>query len=251
MSRQSTTGESNVRYGWANPLKTVESPQMPADMININLHGRAPTSPQQGFGRMWLRTYRVALPTETIDPHGLMDIWKADFPSFWPQSNRFATAGVIQPGEVGLINLSMPAGLKLATGARVIYVDETAFMLSTIMGHMFCGWITFSSYTEGEYTYAQTQALIRPGDALYELSFLLGLGSKAEDSFWHQSLKNLAARFNIQAEVEQVNRMVDPHLQWRNFGNIWYNAGVWSALHQLSAPLRWLSRSKKRGTSDS
>ena len=37
---------------------------------------------------------------------------------------------------------------------------------------------------------------MRPNDPLYEIGFRLG-GSKAEDSFWVQTLESLAARFGV------------------------------------------------------
>ena len=230
---------------WATPLEKVRNLDMPSDAININVEGREPTAPHQGFGRMWLRTYRISIPSDKINPAGLMTFWKEKFSALWPPGNSFFTSpSGIQPGEVGLINLSMPGGLKLATGAVIMYVDENSFSLMTVQGHMFSGWITFSCYSDGGNTYAQTQALIRPNDLLYELSFIFGFGPKSEDVFWHQILKNIASNYQVRSEVEQTVQLIDSRIQWNNFSNLWYNAGVRSGIYLITSPFRKLFQKK-------
>ena len=49
---------------------------------------------------------------------------------------------------------------------------------------MFAGWIPFNIFIEEGVPVIQVQALIRPGDPLYYLTFLLGIGPAAEDRFW-------------------------------------------------------------------
>lgn len=212
---------------------------IPAGAVNLNVEGRRPTSPYEGFGFMRLRTYRAALPGVALTPARVMEVWKAGFSSFWPAGNHFYTGSApIQPGVTGLINLTLPGGIRLYTGALVTYADETSFAFMTLQGHMFSGVLTFSSFLEEGVLYAQVQALVRPNDLLYELSYLLGFGTRAEDNFWHAVLLNFARSLGVQAQVQQVNQLVDKHLQWRHFGNIWYNAGIRSVLYQLSAPFR-------------
>ena len=65
---------------------------------------------------------------------------------------------------------------------------------------------------------------IQCGDPLFELSFLLGFGQGAEDKFWHSVLKAVAQRFGVNGTVIQRDRMITRSIQWRYFGNIWYNA---------------------------
>ena len=36
---------------------------VPEGAINLNVEGRRLTSPIQGFGKMWQKTYQVAIPT--------------------------------------------------------------------------------------------------------------------------------------------------------------------------------------------
>jgi hypothetical protein len=179
-----------------------------------------------------------------------MDEWKNNFSSYWPQGNDFFTpVEGIFPGAVGLINLSMPLGLKLATGAIVIYEDETSFTLMTVQGHMFSGFINFSTFAEDGNTFAQTQALVRPNDLLYEMSFWIGFGPKAEDAFWAETLRNLVAGISTRQKdlspvenprVEFSSQLIDPRIQWRFFKNIWYNAGVRSGIHQVFTYIRRL-----------
>ncbi len=211
----------------------------PAGAINLNVQNRLPTSPVEGFGALRLRTYRVSLQGINLSPAKIMDEWKSRFSNFWPEGNHFFTSNEeIAPGVTGWISLTLPGGIHLYTGAVVMFVGDESFSLMTLQGHMFSGWITFSSYLEEGMLYAQTQALIRPNDPLYELMFILGIGSHAEDEFWHSSLLNLACNFGIESKVTQVNRTIDRSLQWRYFKNLWYNAAIRSVLYQLTMLFR-------------
>ena len=67
----------------------------------------------------------------------------------------------------------MPGGLKLSTGVLVLFADEESFTLMTPQGHMFAGWITFSSFVEDGETFAQAQVLMRASDPLYEIGMTL------------------------------------------------------------------------------
>ena len=67
----------------------------------------------------------------------------------------------------------------------------------------------------------------------------LGL-HKAEDRIWQRTLRNLAAYFGANGEVETRVVCVDPRRQWRRYGNIRQNALVLSALHAVTTPLRRL-----------
>ena len=100
----------------------------------------------------------------------MIAVWKQHFPEFWPKGNSFfAPLAGIAPGEVAALDLAMPGGLKLSTGVLVLYADDESFTLMTPQGHMFAGWITFSSFAEDGVTYAQAQVLMRASDPMYEL----------------------------------------------------------------------------------
>ena len=217
---------------WAPPVDRMTAGDLPADAINLNVTGRRPLSPLQGFGQLWQKTYRIRMDGDELSPQTLVAEWKAHFPEFWPKGNRFfgATGGVA-PGDVAVLNVAGPGGMKLSTGIRVIYADEESFSFMTPEGHMFAGMITFSSFVEDGQTIAQIQALIRANDPVYEMSFRLGVGHKAEDAFWHQSLRNLGAHFSKTGTVSQTNVLVDKRVQWAEAKNVWQNAAIRTAVY--------------------
>ena len=50
--------------------------------------------------------------------------------------------------------------------------------------------------------------------------------NRKEDQIWHHTLRALAARFGVDAIVQQSATCIDPKRQWRNAANIRYNAGI-------------------------
>jgi hypothetical protein len=237
---QETNTSRGENQGWAKPVDSLKVDGISKDAINLNVEGRRLTGLVRGFGQMWQKTYKVRLSGASASPQEVIQEWKAHFPEFWPAGNRlFVPLTGIQPGEVGVINLSAPGGMKLSTGIMVIYADDESFSFMTPEGHMFAGMITFSSYEEDGGTVAQIQALIRANDPLYEISFRIGIGHKIEDDFWQNTLKNLAEHFSVSApHVTQSNTLVDSRVQWREAKNIWLNAGIRTALYMPVAVVR-------------
>ena len=142
---------------------------------HINVSGRRPTAPIHGFGKMWQKTYRSSLAGVDVSPAEVISTWKQHFSEFWPKKSKFfAPLAGIAPGEVAALDLGMPGGLKLSTGVLVLFADEESFTLMTPQGHMFAGWITFSSFIEDGATQAQAQVLMRASDPLYEIGMVLG-----------------------------------------------------------------------------
>ena len=128
-----------------------------------------------------------------VTPEQAIATWKAHFPEFWPQGNRFAGALTgISPGDVALLDLAIGGGVKLSTGVFVLYADEESFTLMTPQGHMFAGWITFSAEQAADGTAVQAQVLMRANDPLYELAMTFG-GHRKEDVFWAQTLTALGS----------------------------------------------------------
>ena len=229
--------------GWAKPVDTLSVKDAPSEAINLNVEGRHLSGLVHGFGQMWQKTYRVNLSGASVTPQEVIKIWKENFPKYWPEGNNlYVPLTGIQTGEVGLINLTAPGGLKLSTGIMVIYTDDVSFSFMTPEGHMFAGMLTFSAYEEDEVITVQIQALIRASDPIYELSFRLGFGHKSEDEFWHSTLENLAAEFGVQGQVQQENELIDPRMQWNEVNNVWRNAGVRSALYAPVAAVKNLLR---------
>jgi hypothetical protein len=239
----STHPDNRDASAWARPVE-----RLTASDGHINVTGRRPTAPMNGFGRMWQKTYRTPVGAAgELAPEQVITAWKERFSEFWPAGNRFfAPLAGIAPGEVAALDLAMPGGLKLSTGVLVLFADEESFTLMTPEGHMFAGWITFSAFVEEGSTYAQAQVLMRASDPLYEVGLSLG-GHRQEDAHWTHTLASLAAHFGSAAPVEAQSICVDRRRQWSRAGNVWHNAGIRSGLHMVSAPIRMLSRPFARG----
>ncbi len=215
--------------------------------LNLNVAGRRVAGPLQGFGQMWEKQYCIRLAGATESPAEVIAAWKANFPHFWPQgalSPRFyAPLTGIAPGEVALIN--MGSGVRYSTGVMVLYADDESFTYMTPEGHLFAGWITFSAYQDEGGVGAQIRLLIRAGDPLYELAFLLG-GNQQEDRFWEETLRRLAAHFGVRGEPQTRVTCVDPKRQWAYARNIRHNAALGSLKYALAAPLRWVRAAPKQ-----
>ncbi len=230
---------------WAKQTSFIVT-NAPSGALNLNVTGKQAVSPLQGFGQMWQKTYRIRLEDSTVQPSEVIKVWKENFPKFWPKgSNFYGPLTGIAPGEVALLNLSMPVGMKLSTGVIVLYADDESFTLMTPQGHIFAGWITFSSYKEDECTVAQAQVLIRANDPAYEIGFRLG-GAAKEDRFWEATLTSLAEYFGVKAPVRTERVCVDPKLQWSQAKNIWHNSAIRTTLYTVSTPVRWVRQSFRR-----
>jgi hypothetical protein len=235
---------------WAKHVTTLRLGEVPAEAINLNVTGKRPVGPIQGFGKLWQKTYRVELTGVQTTPAEVIDTWKQSFGSFWPPSGRFyGPLTRIAPGDVALLNLSVGGGVKLSTGILVLYADEESFTFMTPQGHIFAGWITFSAAT-GErdgVCAAQVQVLLRANDPLYELGMPLVI-HRREDRFWQQTLANLGSHLGVAEPVVTTAAIcVDRRRQWSKAGNVWHNAGVRSALYVVGAPLQLLARAGRGG----
>jgi hypothetical protein len=224
---------------WAHSAGSVfHAMNMPSGALN-EVEGKQVTGPLKGFGPLWQKTYWVTLPTSSVSARDLVSTWKANFPSFWPKGNRFyAPLTGIAPGEVALINMDVPGGLKLSTGVMVLYSDEEQFSFITPEGHMLAGWITFGGYEEAGQTIAQAQVLVRAPDPLMELLLRFG-GYAQEDKFWKQTVSSVARHFGVEAEASMRKVCVDRRIQWSNARNIRHNVLFRTVGHALSAPVRW------------
>ena len=219
--------------GWAKPVGRLQTGEVSREAMNLNVSGRHLTGPLQGFGRLWQKTYRVRLEGVDITPQELISTWKQKFPHFWPKGNNFyGSLRGIEPGDVAVLNLSVPGGMKLSTGIMVIYADEESFSFMTPEGHMFAGMITFSAHQENGTTVVQIQPLIRASDPVYEMGCRLGFAFKLEDEFWHGTLRNLARHVGVTTpQITQEEICVDNRVQWREAKNIWHNSAIRSSLY--------------------
>lgn len=234
---------------WAGSVSRLETKDVPNEALNLNVEGRKVNSPIQGFGKMWQKTYKVPLEGAAVSPQDVIAAWKKHFPEFWPKGNKFfGPLTGIAPGEVAVLNLTLPGKMKLSTGVLVIYADDESFTLMTPQGHMFAGWITFSSFVKNGLTVAQAQVLMRASDPMYEVGLTLG-GHKQEDRFWDQTLTKLAKHFGVRRpNVETQVLCVEKRRQWKNAKNIWYNAAIRSTMYSLLHPFSGRKRRKTAGS---
>jgi hypothetical protein len=237
----------DVAY-WARQTTTTLQalPSVPTGALNLNVEGRRVVSPLQGFGQMWQKTYQVRLEGATITPKEVIEVWKANFPQFWPAGNRFFGALTsIEPGEVALLNIKA-AGMPLSTGVMVLYADDECFTFMTPQGHVFAGWITFSALEEDGCTVVRIQVLMRANDPAYEFGLRFMRGHAQENTFWQHTLKTLAAHFGVESPVETQTVCVDKKLQWSQFGNVWHNSTIRTMMYILSTPVRRLGKQSSR-----
>lgn len=241
-----TTPDRPQEGEWAKPIDRLDTGDLPAEALNLNVQGRALSGAMQGFGPLWQKTYRIRLDGAEVTPQELIKTWKAEYPSFWPDNaNMYSAMSRLEPGDVGVINASQ-SGLKLSTGVYVMYSDEVSFAFAVPQGHMLSGWITFSAHDDDGVTVAQIQPYFRPSDPIYDIAFSLYFDRK-EDEIWHHTLGAIARRFGTSGTVEQEAVKIDEKRQWRYAGNIRYNAGIRSTIYMTGAPIRWVRR-KVRGS---
>jgi hypothetical protein len=235
------TSTAEQENHWAKAVSRLSVSHVPKGAINLNVTGRRLAGPIQGFGKMWQKTYQISLPRERVSAVDLISTWKQHFPDFWPEGNNFyAPLTGIEPGEVALLNMTLPGRMKLSTGVMVLYADEESFTLMTPQGHMFAGWITFSATERGDVTGAQAQVLMRASDPIFELGLALG-GHRQENTFWAQTLTAVASHFGHSGPVDTQVVCVDKRRQWSRWGNIRHSSAISSTGYMLATPLRALA----------
>jgi hypothetical protein len=201
--------------------------------FGYNIEGMRVAGPMQGFGRLWQRTYTADLG-EAVTPEKLIENWRANFGSYWPKSGRFHGAVTsIRPGDVAPLTAS-----GIVTGVMVLYADDTSFTFLTPEGHMFAAMITFSGETMAAgNTVAQIRMLLRTSDPIWEASW--PIARRAEDTFWRGTLGNLAAAHGAPGAVLAGETLcLDKRRMWKNWPNVWHNAGFRTAWHTLTTPRR-------------
>ena len=222
---------------WARPIKQLEAADV-AGAWNANVRGRRLNAANGGFGRLFQKTFAVSLVGADVAPQDVIKTWKTHFAEFWPEGQRmFLPSTGIAPGEVGLINASIPGTPTMATGVLVIYADDESFSFMSPEGHPFAGPLTFSAFVEDGVTVAQVHELTRASDPFWELAMMMPvLGERMQNDIWRKTLASLARHFGSpDATVQSKIVVVDSRRQWRNAKNIWQNAAIRSG---LSAPLR-------------
>ncbi len=218
---------------WAKPVDKLRVAGTPDGALNLNVEGKQVVGPLQGFGQLWQKTYRVPLNGSSVLPQDVVRIWKEKLPEFMPNDSRFypSITGV-KPGEVIIINATLP-GVPgtISTGVMILYADDEAFTVMTPEGHPESGFNTFSAYVEDGVIIAQIQSLARANDPVYEFGFRFLGGSAQQEKIWRHVLTQLAAQFDVPAEVTIQKTCVDNRLQWSQVKNVWHNAMIRSTLN--------------------
>lgn len=214
----------------------------------MNVAGRHLTSPLNGFGQLWQKTYQVRLQGVEVTPQEVVRLWKEKLPELMPADSRFypSITGV-KPGEVLLINATVPGipgGIPVSTGVLILYADDVSFSVMTPEGHPEAGFNTFSAYEDDGVTIAQVQSLCRANDPVFEFGFRFMGGSKQQENVWRTVLTNLARQFDLSSpEVNVVKVCVDTRLQWSQAKNVWHNSVIRTT---IAAPFRAIGKLIKR-----
>jgi hypothetical protein len=215
-------------------------------VTNLEIEGVQVQGPKEGFGALWRKRYWVRLDGATASPAEIVREWRAHFGEFWPEGNTFYSPfGALDPGDIGLLKLEGPGGVRLASGVVVLNAGPEAFTLITPEGHMFAGVITFSAYRSGGTPVAQIEVVLRASDPLFEIGMIL-FGHRREDWFWRATLANLAAHFGASAEPEMHRQVLSRRYQWSNTGNLVSNSLLRGALFRSTAPITRLARRFRR-----
>ncbi len=233
---------SRDAQNWAHLVRELRvSQELPPDAINLNVEGRRLTGPTHGFGKLWRKTYRIALAPGT-DPKKVIATWKREFPRFWPKTSWFyGPVTGVAPDGVGLINITIPGRLKVSSGVLVLYADEESFTFMTVEGHQYAGLITFSAFEIDGQSVAQVEVLIRANDPLWEIGMPIAI-NRMEDKFWIHTLNALGDYFGKAGDVMTEVACIDRKRQWSRWRNIKYNSLVRSLLYVLASPVRRLRK---------
>lgn len=220
---------------WAMPVTELFVPPMPAEARNLNVNGRRPVGPIEGFGPLCQKIFRLRITDPSISPETAIAVLKENFPAFQPSFNRFYPSPEgIKPGEIVLIDSMTPGG-PVSTGVMILYADERSFTFNTPQGHPECGFVSFSGHEGRDGTVAQIFGLARAGDPLYEAAFRLA-GSRIQTRIWTHVLTSLALYFGIPADISVEEDCIDTRLHWSQIGNLFFNAQIGTLINE---PRRW------------
>ena len=242
-SPPSPEADATDESSWAGSVARLRVADMPARAVSLNVTGRRPVGPVEGFGPLWQKTYQQRLPGSRVTPAAAIKTLREDFPKFQPPQNRFypSSAG-IEPGEIVLINASTPGG-PVYTGVMVLYADEESFTFITPQGHPESGWVNFSAFEEDGMTVVQILGLARANDPVYEAAFRL-VGSRVQEGIWRHVLSSLATYLGAEPNIQIHKDRVDGRLRWGAVANVRHNAQIRSLLY---APVALLRRPRSLG----
>jgi hypothetical protein len=230
-------GEACPAANWASHLGRAHLPQVPKGFSGLNVDGREICGPMDGFGQLLRKVYTVRLTGSEVSPVEVIRLCKERLGDFWPRGNRLhVPISGIEPGAVGLIELTLPGGVPLATGMRVLHAGETSFTFVTVAGHLEAGWICFSAYQAEASTTIEVASLARTSDPLYELGFTL-FGHSEQEKFWRTTLENVAEHYGVSALARVTKDCLNSRRHWSKAGNLLQNAATRTGLSLAAALL--------------
>jgi hypothetical protein len=201
-----------------------------AEADELDLGDQRAFGPEEGFGRLWRKIHRIRLTGSSASPERVISDWKAHFGEFWPGDNRFFGAiTALQPGELAVISLEMPATVTLSSGVILTESHPRGFTLVTPKGHMLAGCLQFSADADAGLTTANVDMRIRAADPLFEIGMVL-FGHRRENRFWEQTLRNLAAWYHVSGELQTRVICEDRTYQWSRARNILHNGAIRNGL---------------------
>jgi len=236
---EATDRRNDTAY-WAKPVRTLQTKDVPAGAIDLNVTGRRVVGATGGFGKLWQKSFSVRLDGAAVTPREVIATWKEHFADFWPKGQRmFLPAAGVAPGEVGLINArTMPGAPQMASGILVTYADDESFSFIGAEGLPFAGPLTFSAAEDAGSTVVRVDELTRASDPFWELSLMMPVLRERQNNIWRATLRNVAKHFGVEGRVESRIVCVDPHWQWSQAKNIWHNAAIRSTLYAVLRPFR-------------
>ena len=228
---------------WTPSIDKITVPFTSPAGYNLNVNGRSPVGPVNGFGQLWQKIYWLHVSDSAITPEDAIKALKENFPSFQPSYNHFYPSPQgIKPGEVVLFDSMTPGG-PVSSGVLVLYADERSFTFITPQGHPESGWITFTAARgEDGKTVVQLLGLARSNDFVYEAAFRL-VGSKMQVRIWTSLLRSLAHHLGVRPDISVNQTCVDPGLQWSDLNNIGYNAQIRTLFY---TPVHWVRKLTKQ-----
>ncbi len=244
---EATDRRNDTAY-WAKPVRTLQTKDVPAGAIDLNVTGRRVVGATGGFGKLWQKSFSVRLDGAAVTPREVIATWKEHFADFWPKGQRmFLPAAGVAPGEVGLINArTMPGAPQMASGILVTYADDESFSFIGAEGLPFAGPLTFSAAEDAGSTVVRVDELTRASDPFWELSLMMPVLRDRQNEIWRATLRNVAKHFGVDARVESRIVCIDARWQWSQAKNIWQNAAIRSGLYTAASPLRSIGRALRR-----
>lgn len=165
-------------------------------------------------------------------PEDVMAYWRGHLADLWPESGEVALPSETpQPGDTLGVDIAV-GPTEVATGVTVTEATPTSLTLTTPQGHMFAG--TNRLVTERDPTGVRlaVRLSVRAADPVFELALSAG-GHRAEELFWAEMLRNVAAHYGERPPVRLRRRLRDRNRRWGRLGNLRHNALIRTSLQRL------------------